>query len=312
MTGNLLLNLSPTPIIPVIEAAIDAVRPAAEAKGISFSTAYHSTVESITCDAQRLQQIIWNLLTNAVKFTPAGGRVSVALEQSAEAIQIIVADDGEGISAEFAPFVFDRFRQADSSSTRKHNGLGLGLAIVRHLTELHGGSVSVMSDGRGKGAAFTVNLPRSLVADAPVKPFKEKNNGHKKYENSRTELSGIRVLVVDDDVDTCEMLTFALKLRGAEAQASTSVAEAFDSLNDWKPDVLLTDINMPGEDGYGLMNKLQKLNSERGAKIPAIALTALARAEDSEQALSAGFQLHLSKPVDIEELAAAIANLAKK
>jgi signal transduction histidine kinase/CheY-like chemotaxis protein len=312
MTGNLLLNLSPTPIIPVIEAAIDAVRPTAEAKGISFSTAYHSTVESITCDAQRLQQIIWNLLTNAVKFTPAGGRVSVALEQSAEAIQIIVADDGEGISAEFAPFVFDRFRQADSSSTRKHNGLGLGLAIVRHLTELHGGSVSVMSDGRGKGAAFTVNLPRSLVADAPVKPFKEKNNGHKKYENSRTELSGIRVLVVDDDVDTCEMLTFALKLRGAEAQASTSVAEAFDSLNDWKPDVLLTDINMPGEDGYGLMNKLQKLNSERGAKIPAIALTALARAEDSEQALSAGFQLHLSKPVDIEELAAAIANLAKK
>ena len=312
MTGNLLLNLSPTPVIPVIEAAIDAVRPAAEAKEITFATAYNAEVESITCDPQRLQQIIWNLLTNAVKFTPNGGRVGITLEQADEAIQIIVEDDGEGITPDFLPFVFDRFRQADSSSTRKHNGLGLGLAIVRHLAELHGGTVSVTSEGHGKGAIFTVTMPLSLIVESPPKPIKEKTNGHKSHEKSRTELRGIRVLIVDDDADTCEMLTFALKLLGAETQASYSVAEAFASLSDWKPDILLTDINMPDEDGYSLIHKLRKSAPKKGANIPAIALTALARPEDTEQALSAGFQLHLAKPVDIEELAKAIANLAKK
>ena len=311
MTGNLLLNLSPTPVIPVIEAAMDAVRPAAEAKGITFSTAYRSKVATITCDAQRLQQIIWNLLTNAVKFTPANGQVNVALEQGEETIQIIVSDDGEGISPEFLPFVFDRFRQADSSSTRKHNGLGLGLAIVRHLAELHGGTVTVSSEGGGKGATFTVTLPLSLIAEPPAKEFKEKTNGHKKRDAAKTELRGIRVLIVDDDADTCEMLTFALNLLGAETQSSNSVSEAFDSLAEWQPDLLLTDINMPEEDGYALLDKL-RASSENGAQIPAIALTALARPEDSEQALSAGFQLHLSKPVDIEELAEAIAGLTKK
>ncbi len=311
MTGNLLLNLSPTPVIPLIEAAIDAVRPAAEAKEITFSTAYRSKIATITCDAQRLQQIIWNLLTNAVKFTPADGQVNVALEQSKDTIQIIVSDNGEGIPAEFLPFVFDRFRQADSSSTRKHNGLGLGLAIVRHLTELHGGTVTVTSEGHETGATFTVTLPLSLIAESPVKALKEKTNGHKKPESSKTELSGIRVLIVDDDIDTCDMLTFALNLLGAETQSSNSVSEAFVSLTDWKPDILLTDINMPDEDGYALLGKL-RASSENGAHIPAIALTALARAEDSEQALSAGFQLHLSKPVDITQLAEAIAVLAKK
>jgi signal transduction histidine kinase/DNA-binding response OmpR family regulator len=311
MTGNLLLNLSPTPIIPVIEAAIDAVRPAAEAKEITFSTAYHAEVETITCDPQRLQQIIWNLLTNAVKFTPPDGRVDVALEQKKDAIEIIVSDNGEGITADFLPFVFDRFRQADSSSTRKHNGLGLGLAIVRHLAELHGGKVTVASEGHGEGATFTVVLPLSLLAEAPVKALKEKTNGHKKYESSKAELSGIRVLIVDDDSDTCEMLTFALNLLGAETHTSTSASEAFASIADWQPDVLLSDINMPDEDGYTLLNRL-RTSSENGAHIPAIALTALARPEDSEQAISAGFQLHLSKPVDIEELAEAIAVLAKR
>jgi CheY-like chemotaxis protein len=312
MTGNLLLNLSPTPLIPVVEAAIDAVRPAAEAKEITFSTVYNSTVESITCDPQRLQQIIWNLLTNAVKFTPNEGQVSIVIEQTGETIQIIVSDNGEGIEPDFLPFVFDRFRQADSSSTRKHNGLGLGLAIVRHLTELHGGSVSVTSEGHGKGATFTVTLPLSLIVEQSVKPLKEKTNGHKPQENAKAELRGIRVLIVDDDADTCEMLTFALNLLGAEAQASKSVSEAFTSIAQWKPDILLTDINMPGEDGYSLINKLRTSTPKKGANIPAIALTALARPEDTEQALSAGFQLHLSKPVDIEELAEAIVNLAKK
>ncbi len=312
ITGNLRLNLSPTPVIPVIEAALDVVRPAAEAKGIKFSTVYNSKIEAITCDAQRLQQMIWNLLTNAVKFTPAGGQVMIALEQSKHKIQIVVSDTGQGISPEFLPFVFDRFRQADSSSTRAHDGLGLGLAIVRHLAELHGGSVSVTSDGKDKGATFTIMLPLSLVVAAPSGKVREDANGHKQYENSNPELEGVRVLIVDDDEDTCEMLSFALNLLGAEAQASNSVSEAFVSIADWQPDVLLTDINMPGEDGYSLINKLRSSTPENGANIPAIALTALARPEDSEQALSAGFQLHLSKPVDIDELASAIAVLTKK
>jgi signal transduction histidine kinase/DNA-binding response OmpR family regulator len=312
ITGNLRLSLSPTPIIPVIEAAIDVVRPAAEAKGITFSTVYNAKAETITCDAQRLQQMIWNLLTNAVKFTPANGHVTVGLEQKKDKIQIIVSDTGQGISPEFLPFVFDRFRQADSSSTRVHDGLGLGLAIVRHLAELHGGAVGVTSEGKEKGATFTITLPLSLFVTTPPENVSEESNGHKQYENSNPELDGVRVLIVDDDVDTCEMLTFALNLLGAEAQASKSVSEAFVSIDEWLPDILLTDINMPGEDGYSLINKLRALTPEKGANIPAIALTALARPEDSEHALSAGFQLHLAKPVDIEELAEAIANLIQQ
>lgn len=312
ITGNLRLNLSPTAIIPVIEAAIDVVRPAAAAKGITFSTAYNAKVEAITCDSQRLQQMIWNLLINAVKFTPANGQVKVTLEQKKDTIKIIVSDTGEGISPEFLPFVFDRFRQADSSSTRMHDGLGLGLAIVRHLAELHGGSVTVASDGREKGATFTINLPLSLIGSSSPKTVREESNGHKQYENSDVKLSGVRILIVDDDADTCDMLTFALNLFGAEAHALKSASEAFESLSDWQPDVLLTDINMPGEDGYSLINKLRSLTPEKGANIPAIALTALARPEDSEQALSAGFQLHLAKPIDIDELAGAIADLTKK
>jgi signal transduction histidine kinase/DNA-binding response OmpR family regulator len=312
ITGNLRLNLSPTEIIPVVEAAIDVVRPAAEAKKITFSTVYKAKAETITCDAQRLQQMIWNLLTNAVKFTPAGGRVKVTLEQSKDALLIIVSDTGQGISPEFLPFVFDRFRQADSSSTRVHDGLGIGLAIVRHLAELHGGTVGVASEGAEKGSTFTITLPLSLFFSQPVEKSPEQSNGHKQTEASGSTLDGLRVLIVDDDADTCEMLTFALSLLGAEAQAAKSVSEAFDSMVGWRPDVLLTDINMPVEDGYSLIARLRSQKPENGADIPAIALTAMARAEDSEQALSAGFQLHLSKPVDIEELADAIAGLTRK
>ena len=312
ITGNLRLNLSPAAVVPVIEAALNVVRPAAEAKGITFSTRFNAKVETITCDAQRLQQMIWNLLTNAVKFTPAGGEVTVAFEQKNDTIEIIVSDTGQGISPEFLPFVFDRFRQADSSSTRIHDGLGIGLAIVRHLAELHGGSVSVASEGQEKGATFTITLPLSLFVHTPKEKIHEETNGHKQFENADIELDGVRVLIVDDDVDTCEMLTFALNILGAEAQASNSVSEAFASIAEWQPDVLLTDINMPGEDGYSLINKLRALTPEKGAEIPAIALTAMARPEDSEQALSAGFQLHMAKPVDIEELVEAIATLTRK
>ncbi|MDQ3798110.1 MAG: response regulator [Acidobacteriota bacterium] len=319
ITGNLRLNLSPAPLVPVIEAAVDAVRPAAECKGVALSAVYDAAgIETVICDAQRLQQMIWNLLTNAVKFTQPGGRVEIKLEQSPDEIRIVVSDSGQGIAPEFLPFVFDRFRQEDSSSTRTHNGLGLGLAIVRHLAELHGGTVRASSDGVGKGAAFIISLPRSLaLADAAAQAAGVRTpepDGHEPVDDipAETGLKGVRVLIVDDDEDTCEMLAFALNQMGAEAQTSGSVSEAFDSIAASQPDVLLTDINMPGESGYSLINKLRSLNDgDGGAGIPAIALTGMTRPEDSEQALSAGFQLYLSKPVDIQELAAAIASLTK-
>jgi signal transduction histidine kinase/DNA-binding response OmpR family regulator len=320
ITGNLRLNLSPSPPVPVIEAAIEAVRPAAECKGVSLTAVYDAAADTgaINCDVQRLQQMIWNLLTNAVKFTPPGGRVEIKLEQSPEEIRIIVSDSGQGIAPEFLPFVFDRFRQEDSSSTRTHNGLGLGLAIVRHLAELHGGTVLASSDGVGKGAAFIISLPRSLaVADAApaVVAQQAETNRYKPPADDdiagQAELKGVRVLIVDDDADTREMLAFALSQRGAEARASGSVSEAFDLIAERQPDVLLTDINMPGENGYSLINKLRSLNEDSASSIPAIALTGMTRPEDSEQALSAGFRLYLSKPVDIDELAAAIASLTK-
>lgn len=313
ITGNLRLNLSPTSIIQVIESALDVVRPAAEAKTINLSAVYHSKIETITCDPHRLQQMIWNLLTNAVKFTPNGGTIKIALEQTGDNIQITVSDNGQGIPTEFLPFVFDRFRQADSSSTRLHGGLGLGLAIVRHLAELHGGSVKATSGGENEGAVFTITLPVTLAVSAHKETQVEEINGHrKKSENSNLELEGLRILIVDDDADTCEMLAFTLNQWGAQAQASGSVSEAFASLNEWQPDVLLTDINMPGEDGYALIGKLRALTPEKIANIPAIALTALARPEDSEQAISAGFQLHFAKPVDTQKLAEAILNLTGK
>jgi len=315
ITGNLRLNLSPTTLVPLIESALDTVRPAAEAKNIALSSVFESNVESIVCDSHRLQQMVWNLLTNAVKFTPPGGLVEIKTERGEDTVKIVVADTGQGISPDFLPFVFDRFRQADSSSTRNHDGLGLGLAIVRHLAELHGGSISAASNGREKGSTFVLTLPRLPVPDAlPEDAVREeirerKTNGNN--GNSAPELGGVRVLVVDDDADTCEMLTYVLNHWGAETKSSGSVGEAFSRINDWRPDVLLTDINMPGEDGYKLISRLRSLGSEKGADIPAIALTAMARPEDCEQALSAGFQLHLAKPIDIDRLAEAIANLTK-
>jgi len=311
ITGNLSLNLSPTAIAPVIESALDVVRPGAEAKGITLLSVNNLEVETVMCDAHRLQQMIWNLLTNAVKFTPPDGHVEIKVEQAGEAIKIIVSDTGHGIPTDFLPFVFDRFRQADSSSTRIHEGLGLGLAIVRHLAELHGGSVKAESEGKGKGAIFTITLPSSLAATVPVvETVREGTNGHKAGENFNHQLKGIRVLIVDDDADTCEMLIYVLSHWGAETQASASVAEALSAVTDWQPDILLTDINMPGEDGYALISRLRTI--ENGANIPVVALTAMARPEDGERALSAGFQLHLAKPIDIDELAGAIVRLTEK
>jgi CheY-like chemotaxis protein/nitrogen-specific signal transduction histidine kinase len=312
ITGNLHLNLSPTPVVPTIQTAIDVVRPAAEAKSITIESKFSSDIESITCDAQRLQQMVWNLLTNAVKFTPESGRIEVAYERIDNSVCIRVSDSGLGIAPDFLPLVFDRFRQADSSSTRRHQGLGLGLAIVRHLAELHGGQVSVHSEGQGKGSVFSITLPITLAVVSQGNVPQKTSNGHTKAQASLHQLNGLRISIVDDDDDACKLLRFSLEMSGAEVRTSSSVADAMRSLHEWLPDLLLTDINMPGEDGYSLIRKVRALTPEQGANIPAIALTAMARDEDSEQALSAGFQMHIPKPVDIEELADAIVGLAGK
>lgn len=312
ITGNLRLNLSPTSIIPIIELALDVVRPGAEAKGITLSAAYHSEIDSIICDPHRLQQMIWNLLTNAVKFTPPDGNVEIRLEQGKDFIKIIINDSGQGISPEFLPFVFDRFRQADSSSTRSHDGLGLGLAIVRHLAELHGGSVEAFSEGKGKGATFTIKLPLTIIQTLPSELTHKEELTSELPGNSAIDLEAVRVMIVDDDTDTCEMLNFALNQRGAVTQTSHSVEEALNAIGQWQPDILLTDINMPGEDGYNLIGKIRALTQSETANIPVIALTAMARPEDSEKAILSGFQLHLAKPVDIQELTKAIIHLTKK
>ncbi|HUS00048.1 MAG TPA: response regulator [Pyrinomonadaceae bacterium] len=309
ITGNLHLNLSPTPVAATIQTAIDVVRPAAEAKSITIETHYTSDIGSVTCDAQRLQQMVWNLLTNAVKFTPDNGRIDVSYERGENSVQITVSDTGSGIPQEFLPLVFDRFRQADSSSTRSHHGLGLGLAIVRHLTELHGGQVSVHSDGPGKGAVFSITLPITLAVMTDGQAPQKSSNGYRP-SSANHQLNGLRISIVDDDDDACELLRFSLEMSGAEVRTSSSVADAIKSLREWRPHLLLTDINMPGEDGYSLIKKLRKLKPEEGANIPAIALTAMARSEDSEQALSAGFQRHMAKPVDLDEMTTAILELA--
>jgi len=312
ITGNLHLHLSPTDVVPTIQNAIDVVRPAAEAKSISVETHFTSDIESITCDSQRLQQMVWNLLTNAVKFTPDNGRIDIGYERVDNNVRITVSDTGHGIAADFLPLVFDRFRQADSSSTRTHHGLGLGLAIVRHLTELHGGRVSVNSEGLGKGSLFAISLPITLAVVNDGQAPRKALNGHRPRKPVNRELEGLRISIVDDDTDACNLLRFSLEMSGAEVRTSSSVADALESLRNWRPDLLLTDINMPGEDGYSLIRKLRSLEPEQGSEIPAIALTAMARSEDSEQAISAGFQMHIPKPVDIDELAQAIVGLAGK
>jgi signal transduction histidine kinase/DNA-binding response OmpR family regulator len=311
ITGNLRLSLTPTHIVPLIETSLDVVRPAAEAKGIIFATSYEDGLDTIICDAPRLQQILWNFLTNAIKFTPQKGVVRVSLEHHGPTIRVVVKDSGIGIAPEFLPYVFDSFRQADSSSTRRHDGLGLGLTIVRHLAELHGGTVSAVSEGIGKGSEFALELPALMEAQIPADvPQARKRGGQDEHTLGR-QLNGVKVLLVDDDSDTCTMLTFALNLLGAETQSSSSVSDAFSSLAKWQPDVLLTDINMPDEDGYSLIRKLRALPPEEGSNIPAIAITAMARPEDTERVISAGFQAHLPKPIDINELSEAIANLTR-
>ena len=313
ITGNFPLELAPTDVRSLVDAAIGIVRPQAEAKSIRIATTYAIDGPQITCDAERVQQMVWNLLVNAIKFSPEGETVEVILDATEKEISIAVRDNGQGIDPQFLPHVFDRFRQGDSSSTRKHRGLGLGLAIVTNLAELHGGNVTVKSEGLGKGAEFTITLPSTENNRSTVVTSEAETSYDTTMKRFDTDpLKDIRILIVEDDVDAGRMLSFALRSAGAETRTSRSVSEAFDSLSDWIPDALLSDINMPGEDGYSLIERLRNIPQPEISAIPAIALTAMARPEDGDRALSSGFQMHIPKPVDIEELTRCISGLVKQ
>ncbi len=363
--GQLRLNVSAVNLISVMEAALEAVRPLAEPKDIKLNTVLDTSVGSVYGDPARLQQVVWNLLTNAIKFTPKGGRVDVKLSKyfgfsisdfgyaqsndlglesdgfgyaqsndlglesdgknldssnidessnlksqiqnsKFQYAQIQVIDTGIGISSEFLPKVFERFRQADSTTTRSHNGLGLGLAIVRHLVELHKGTIFAQSLGAGQGATFTVRLP---LLDSRGNRGNREATGEISSPMASTPLAGLRVLVVDDEADTRNFLSFMFEEYGAFATAVASVDEALAVLEQAKPDILISDIGMSEQDGYTLIRKLRSLEPEKGGCIPAIALTAYTREEDRLEALSAGFQQHLSKPIDPNKLIAVVANV---
>jgi signal transduction histidine kinase/ActR/RegA family two-component response regulator len=318
ITGKLRLDVRPVDLASVVAATVDALRPTAEAKAIRLQSILDPQAGPVSGDTDRLQQVVWNLLSNAIKFTPKGGRVQVRLERVDSHIEIVVSDSGKGISAEFLPHVFDRFRQADGTSTRKHGGLGLGLSIVRQLVELHGGAVSVESDGEGHGATFIVQLPQmvtrrqtSAAAAAAARPRRQPAAGGKHFSfDCPPSLKGLRILVVDDEPDTRRLLRTMLEQCGSEVTTAGSASEALAAFAESRPDVLISDIGMPGEDGYELIGKLRATETGRLAeRVPAIALTAYARVEDRVRALNAGFQVHVTKPIEPVELLAVIASL---
>jgi signal transduction histidine kinase/CheY-like chemotaxis protein len=309
ITGNLYLDLHPLELAPIVESAINVVQPTADAKGIKIEKYFDSKPAMISGDGNRLQQVIWNLLSNAVKFTDSGGCVRVRVSRVGEAVEVSVTDTGKGISKEFLPYVFERFRQADSTTTRQHGGLGLGLAIARHFVEIHGGTIIGESGGDGRGATFTIRLPL-IESTANVKRLAEPDQP--KPARPPQLLSGLNVLVVDDDSDTLTLMATALTRRHANVTAVSSAGEAIQAITRKRPDVLVSDIAMPDEDGYGLIQKVRSLENGVSENIPAVAITAYAKEEDRERALSAGFQIYLAKPVELTELISVVARAAKR
>lgn len=308
ITGKLQIERRTIDLSTIIEAAIESARPAVSARNLKFETAVESAC-LVSGDPNRLQQIFWNLFSNAVKFTPPGGRVTVSVQRCDANVQISVADTGIGINPEFLPFIFDRFRQADGSTTRAHGGLGLGLAIVRHLVELHQGTVEVESPGQKLGSTFTVKLPlvsAPMTEESPESELAAYEDDDLSSSSSKI-LDGLKILVVDDEADSRELVTAILTGCGSEVRCSESAAEAIQAFAEWNPDLLVSDIGMPNEDGYSLIKQLRKLRSERARLIPAVALTAYATEEDRSLALLAGFQMHLAKPIEPKTLVTSIA-----
>ena len=313
ITGKLRLDVRPVAPETFIAAAVESVRPAADAKEIELEILNDPNIGSISGDAGRLQQVVWNLLSNAIKFTPRGGRAQLKLLRTSSHVEISVTDSGQGIRKDFLPYVFERFRQADMKTTRAHGGLGLGLAIVRQLVELHGGTVGVTSEGEGKGATFTVKLPVLPVypntAATGQQNLAELENSEPDYGGN---LAGLKILVVDDEADTCDLLRSVLSGCGADVTAARSANEAFRLFQLVRPDVMVSDIGMPLEDGYELMRKVRALPEVNGGKVPAVALTAYARPDDRIRALRAGYQMHVAKPVEMRELVSIVASLANR
>ncbi|MBW3637312.1 MAG: response regulator, partial [Armatimonadetes bacterium] len=306
ISGKLKLELRPLELARVVEVAIETVEPAARERGVKISAAIADQGHYVG-DGDRLQQVMWNLLSNAVKFTPPNGRIEVSLRRDEAALEIEVRDSGQGIDPAFLPHVFERFRQADGSPTRRHGGLGIGLSIVHHLVEQHGGQVSAHSAGRGQGATFRVRLPLSAPNqrpdEAPARPIALKT--------PETPLAGVNIVVVDDEIDARFFLEKLLQSCGARARCAASAAQALELIEKERPDVLICDIGMPGEDGYSLIKRVRQLPAARGGEIPAVALTAYARAEDREMALSCGYQNHLAKPLAPADLVAALLRLVE-
>jgi signal transduction histidine kinase/CheY-like chemotaxis protein len=310
ISGALRLEIRPMVLGPVIEAAVADVRLAARTKGIGLDLVLLEEA-AISGDPLRMQQVVSNLLVNAVKFTPAGGRIEVRLGMLGPEVQIVVRDTGSGIRREFLPYVFDRFRQDDATEARPHGGLGLGLAIVRHLVSLHNGSVHAESAGEGRGSTFTVSLPALVDAEATARQKVPPTTARDTLLDHPPTLTGVRVLVVDDDADSRELFTGVLEQCDALVRAVASARAALTALEGWKPDVLVSDIAMPQESGYVLIRKIRGLTPEQGSTVPALAVTAYAGADDVKLALAAGFQAHIAKPVEPIELALAVGSLAR-
>lgn len=316
ITGKLNIEQRTVDLAPIVHTAIDTLHPAATAKGIKLTVAIQQTKALVTGDPARLQQIVWNLVSNAIKFTPSGGRIAVHLDQVDSQLELSVSDTGIGISKPFLPHVFERFRQADSSTTRAHGGLGLGLAVVRHLVELQGGTVMAESEGIGKGSLFKVSLPAAssiaLPFEAEEKPAAIPLPSDSREHGREFDLRGLRVLVVDDELDTLEIVSLLLRRYGAVVRTSLSSGHALEVFNEWKPNVLISDLGMPEEDGFTFISKVRSLPPEAGGKTPALALTAYVREEDRLRTLAAGYEMHVRKPVEPYSLAEAVARLGKR
>ena len=314
VTGKLRMDVRPSDPNSFIDAAVEAVRPAADAKGVRVQKVMDTGAVAIPGDPVRLQQVVWNLLSNAIKFTPRGGRVQIRSERVNSHLEIVVSDTGQGIAPDFLPHVFDRFRQADQKTSRQHGGMGLGLAIVRHLVELHGGTVRAASEGVGQGATFTVMLPITPVyrVDASGSRVHPAARDLLPAPDGNDRLDGLKILVVDDEPDTRELLRQGLEYCGATVRLAGSAADALAKLDNDLPDILISDIGMPGTDGYDLIRQVRNLNNEKTRKVAAIALTAYTRVEDRLQALRAGYDMHVPKPVELTELVAVAASVTRR
>ncbi|HVN27976.1 MAG TPA: PAS domain S-box protein [Candidatus Binataceae bacterium] len=312
VSGRMRLDIRSFQLIDVIEAALEVVRPAAEGRGIRLQTFLDPGAGPVAGDPDRLQQVFTNLLSNSIKFTPRGGRVQVQLHRVNSHVEILVTDTGEGIDAQVLPFIFERFRQGGTGSTREYGGLGLGLTIAKHLTELHGGIISARSEGRGKGTQFTVQLPLMAAVQSSDGEDREHPTAQQELRGNVPSLAGLRVLIVDDEADARDVVSMILSSAGAEVDAVDSAARAIEAIERRPPDILVSDIGMPQEDGFSLLRKLRALPPEKGGTIPAIALTAFARTQDRLNVLSAGYQMHVPKPIEQLELLTVIASLTKR